>query len=124
MFACLVTGSRCFDDVVLLFDKLDHFLQRQEEVLIVHGGAIGADSIAAQYAEYRGLETKVFLPDWEGLGKKAGFVRNKEMIDFISKYPDKGCVVFWDGESKGTAHTIKLAKEYGIPLRVIKFNKD
>ena len=78
MFVCLVAGSRCFDDVVLLFDKLDYFLQRQEEVLIVHGGAQGADSIAAQYAEYKGFETKVFLPDWEGLGKKAGFVRNKE----------------------------------------------
>ena len=116
MFACLVAGSRCFDDVVLLFDKLDHFLQRQEEVLIVHGGAKGADSIAAQYAENKGIETKVFLPDWEGLGKKAGYVRNKEMIDFISKYPDKGCVVFWDGESKGAAHTIKLAKKYGITL--------
>lgn len=124
MFVCLVAGSRCFEDVVLLFDKLDYFLQRQEEVLIVHGGAQGADSIAAQYAEHRGFETKVFLPDWEGLGKKAGFVRNKEMIDFISKYPNKGCVVFWDGESKGTAHTIKLTKEYGIPLRVIKFDKD
>jgi len=124
MFVCLVAGSRCFEDVVLLFDKLDYFLQRQEEVLIVHGGAQGADSIAAQYAEYRGFETKVFLPDWEGLGKKAGFVRNKEMIDFTSKYPNKGCVVFWDGESKGTAHTIKLAKEHSIPLRVITFDKD
>ena len=124
MFACLVAGSRCFEDVVLLFDKLDYFLQRQEEVLIVHGGAQGADSIADQYAEYRGFEAKVFLPDWEGLGKKAGFVRNKEMIDFVSKYPSKGCVVFWDGESKGTAHTINLVKEYGIPLRVIKFDKE
>ena len=124
MFVCLVAGSRCFDDVVLLYDKLDHFLQRQEEILIVHGGAKGADSISAQYAEYRGFETKVFLPDWEGLGKKAGYIRNKEMIDFISKYPNKGCVVFWDGESKGTAHTIKLAKEHGIPLRVVKFDKD
>lgn len=121
MFILLVAGSRTFNDASLLYDKLDFYLQGREEVLIVHGGARGADSLANKYAKDRNYKTKVFLPDWNRYGKKAGILRNIEMFEYISKYQNIGCVVFWDGKSRGTANGIKLAQKYNTPLRVVRF---
>ena len=93
MFALLVAGSRTFDDASLLYNKLDFYLQGREEVLIVHGGARGADSLANQYAKDRNFKTKVFLPNWERYGKKAGILRNIEMFEYISKFSDNSQAV-------------------------------
>lgn len=32
-----------------------------------------------------------------------------------------GCVVFWDGTSKGTKSDIELAEKYNVPLRIVEF---
>lgn len=45
MFVVIVAGSRSFSDRSLMYKKLDYYLQNQEQVLIVHGGAKGADNI-------------------------------------------------------------------------------
>jgi hypothetical protein len=53
------------------------------------------------------------LPQWKIYGKRAGLVRNKEMIDMAD------CLVsFWDGQSRGTLQTIQYAKQIGVPYRV------
>jgi len=31
------------------------------------------------------------------------------------------CVVFWDGESKGTKHMIDTAERYNILIRIVNF---
>lgn len=121
MFVLLVAGSRTFDNASLLYNKLDFYLQGREEVLIIHGGAKGADSLVDKYAKDRNYKTKVFLPNWERYGKKAGILRNIEMFEYISKLQNNGCVVFWDGKSRGTANGIKLAQKYKTPLRVVRF---
>lgn len=79
MFVVIVAGSRSFNDLSLMYNKLDYYLQNQDNVLIVHGGAKGADTCAAMYAKDRNIETKVFLPDWDKCGKKAGILRNIEV---------------------------------------------
>lgn len=121
MLAIIVAGSRSFSDMSLLCNKLDYYLQKQEKILIVHGGAKGADKCAAMYAKDRNIETKVFLPDWEKHGKKAGILRNIEMFEYVSKFQNRGCVVFWDGKSRGTKNDIELAEKYNVPLRVVRF---
>lgn len=121
MFVVIVVGSRSFNDLSLMYNKLDYYLQKQDKVLIVHGGANGADKCAAIYAKDRNIETKVFLPDWNKHGKKAGILRNIEMFEYASKFQNSGCVVFWDSESRGTKNDIELAKKYNVPLRIVKF---
>ena len=32
-----------------------------------------------------------------------------------------GCVVFWDGISKGSKHMIDIAKQFEIPVRVVEY---
>ena len=121
MFVVIVAGSRSFSDRSLMYKKLDYYLQKQDKVLIVHGGANGADKCAAMYAKERGIKTKVFLPNWDKYGKKAGILRNKEMFECASQFQNRGCVVFWDGESRGTKNDIELSKKYNVPLRIVKF---
>lgn len=121
MFVVIVAGSRSFNDLSLMYNKLDYYLQKQDKVLIVHGGANGADKCAAMYAKERGIKTKVFLPDWEKYGKKAGILRNIEMFKYASQFQNRGCVVFWDGTSKGTKNDIELSEKYNVPLRIVEF---
>ena len=117
----IVAGSRSFSDRSLMYNKLDYYLQNQDKVIIVHGGAKGADTCAATYAKDKNIETKVFLPDWEKHGKKAGILRNIEMFEYVSQFQNRGCVVFWDGKSKGTKNDIELSEKYNVPLRIVKF---
>jgi hypothetical protein len=122
-FYLLVAGSRGFNDYPLLKEKLDYLLQNQsgKEIHIVSGGAKGADTLAEWYAKERGYQMHVFPADWNRFGKSAGYRRNEQMHQFISQFPKRGCVCFWDGESKGTQHNFQLCETYGTPLRKIMF---
>jgi len=85
------------------------------DAVIVHGGARGADGLAADAARLHGYQAEEFLPDWERHGKRAGILRNLAMLD---TNPDL-VIAFWDGQSKGTGHTITEAQKRGIPVEVI-----
>lgn len=81
---------------------------------VVSGGARGVDSVAEEIAIRCGLDVVVFRADWNGLGKRAGFARNKTIVEAADRV-----VAFWDGVSRGTAHTINLARKVGKPVEVI-----
>jgi YspA, cpYpsA-related SLOG family len=83
------------------------------DTIIVSGGARGIDRIAAQLAGNRGMGVCVHHPDWDGLGKRAGFVRNAKIVDDCDEVH-----AWWDGKSKGTAHTIELARKAGKPVTI------
>jgi len=97
-----VIGSRTFDDYDLLVKVLDPYLLSVTR--IVSGGAKGADKLAEQYAKANNLDILVFVPDWQALGKRAGFLRNIKIIDNCDLV-----VAFWDGKSKGTRHSLDYA---------------
>jgi predicted Rossmann fold nucleotide-binding protein DprA/Smf involved in DNA uptake len=81
---------------------------------VVSGGARGVDSIAAAAREV-GLAMREFPADWARLGRGAGFVRNRAIVDAAQVV-----VAFWDGRSRGTAHTIGLAREAGRQVVVYR----
>lgn len=119
MFYCLVVGSRGFDDYDLLEKTLDKLLVNQSAVTIVSGGAKGADTLAEEYAAEKGYECIVFKADWKQQGRAAGIIRNEQMHKYIAQYDKRGCVAFWDGQSRGTQSNFNLAKKYNNPLRII-----
>ena len=124
-FFCLIVGSRTFQDYDLLKSKLDYLLQNQgNEVVIVSGGAKGADSLAEKYANEYGFPLKVFPAEWEKYGKSAGYIRNEEMHKYIAKQNKRGIVAFWDGISKGTAHNFKLADKYSNKIKIVMFDNN
>ena len=111
-----VVGSRNFNDYELLKSKLDAIHKRKPITLIISGGAKGADSLSERWAKENNIETLIFLPDWDKYGKRAGFLRNEDII----KNSDS-VVACWDGESKGTKHSIDLSTKYNKPCLIIKF---
>lgn len=122
IFALLIAGSRDFADYGRLRDTADYLLSRQEgrRVLIVDGGARGADRLAERYACERGFDHVRFPADW-ARGKRAGYERNRRMHAFIAGFPHRGVLLFWDGSSKGTSQSFALAREFENPLRTYLF---
>jgi len=110
----LVCGSRGWTD----YDAILRRLAQIEEgrPTIVHGAAGGADTIADRAAKTLNLTIERYPADWATYGKRAGFIRNEQMLD-----TGVGLVIaFWDGQSRGTQHTIESAKRRGIPVEVIE----
>jgi hypothetical protein len=107
-----VIGSRTFSDYKLVKETLSTL----NITLLVSGGAMGADSLGEQYAKLNEIPTKIFYPDWKTHGKKAGFLRNTDIIK-----ESELIVAFWDGKSKGTLDSIKKTEELNKNVLIIKF---
>ena len=75
-FYCLIVGSRSFSDYELFVAKCDLFLRNWGSVVIVSGGARGADALAKRYAVDRGYCYMEFPADWDTYGRRAGYIRN------------------------------------------------
>jgi len=108
-----IIGSRTFNDYSLLKEKLDPYVSKITHV--ISGGAKGADSLGEKWAIENNIETIIFYADWNKHGKKAGFIRNEDIIKNCDK-----CVAFWDGESKGTAHSLSLCEKYNKKYKIIR----
>lgn len=96
--------------------ELDHFVSQYTNMIIISGGARGADTLAREYARERNLPFEEYPAKWEIYGKSAGYKRNAEMV----KEAD-ALIAIWDGESKGTQHSIQLAEKKAIPIHIIRF---
>lgn len=105
-----VIGSRGFND----YEKVKETLSKINITLLVSGGAKGADLLGERYAKENNIETKIFIPDWDKHGKKAGFLRNTDIIENAELV-----VAFWDGESKGTLDSINKTKKQNKKLIII-----
>lgn len=111
-----IVGSRTFDDFELLHQEVCCQLQDPRNDAIISGGAKGADMLAKQFAIEHGIEYFEFPADWKSDGKAAGFIRNKQIVDACDMV-----LAFWDGKSKGTEHTIKLARQAKKPTFIVYF---
>ncbi len=108
-----IIGSRNFNDSELLKDVLFEFIF--DTTLVVSGGARGADKLGENWAKAHGIDTLIFLPEWDKYGKRAGFIRNEDII-----LNSDQVVAFWDYLSRGTANGISLCKKHNKPCKIIK----
>lgn len=109
-----VIGSRNFSDQIQLENELNAIKNQIE--LIISGGAVGADTLAENWAKENNIPTLIIKPDWKTYGRAAGVVRNKQIIDSCDC-----CYAFWDGKSKGTVFSIKYCGKIFKSIKVIKF---
>lgn len=114
----IVAGGRHFNNYALLERKLDAvFLNSNpEEIAIVSGCCRGADKMGERYARERGMHLIQVPAMWEAGGKRAGPIRNALMAEVATHL-----VAFWDGQSPGTKSMIDIARERGLPVRVIRY---
>ena len=108
-------GSRSFCDYTLLCETLDQYLPVD---LLISGGAVGADFLAHKWASSREVPVMIYKADWRANGKRAGIIRNAAMVEAADRV-----IAFWDGTSRGTEHTINMAKKAHKPLLVVPFGR-
>lgn len=120
MYRIIICGSRNFNDLKAIMIEVDKFVVSngllKHEVEIVSGSAKGADKLGELYAKIRGYQIKKFPANWNKYGKRAGFLRNEQMVKYANQ-----CFAFWDGKSKGTQHTINLCNLHNLPFTIIRF---
>lgn len=119
----LVTGSRDWKNVLQMSMALRDawwFLNCRTDVVLVHGDARGADRMAAKLWEKRGLTTDPHPANWKQYGKRAGFIRNQEMVDLGAIL----CLAFFVADAppgeppnnRGTLDCSVRAKDAGIAV--------
>jgi YspA, cpYpsA-related SLOG family len=117
----LVTGSRNWTEYRIvyraLFDLMEHPWAgiSREQIVIVHGGARGADDHAERAAKDIGYRTELHRPDYKAHDPKvAPLIRNDAMLDsgvdlvlaFMLGTPERG----------GTLYTVNGARQRRIPI--------
>jgi hypothetical protein len=118
----LITGSRDWTDTGYLWTRLHRVMEDnpdEQEFTYVHGGARGADMLVEKWVEFiqpwaehvdRVITTEVHPAEWRTYGKRAGFVRNREMVEAGADL----CLAFIKDESKGATMTANMAEKNGI----------
>lgn len=109
----LVCGGRDYADKMALWHTLDAF-GPPEITEVISGMARGADMLAAEWAIRFKFTLHKFPADWEKHGKRAGMVRNQQMLD--EGKPD--AVIAFPG-GRGTADMVRRAERAGIMVHKI-----
>lgn len=114
----LICGSRHWDDAwivqVLVYGAISSCA---DDPVIIHGAALGADTMAADAARHTGTGIESYPPDWAKYGKSAGPHRNQQMLD---SEPDVVIAFTDDLESSvGTRDMVTRAHRAGIPVYMV-----
>lgn len=84
----VVYGGRDYSDASTLEIVLDFLLAEHSFKLLIQGGAKGADTLAKDWGLKRGIIVESYPANWGLHGKRAGPIRNKEMI--VNGRPELG----------------------------------
>jgi len=112
----LVGGSRNWSDVERVRWAMARVVRMFGVTEVWSGGARGADCLGEQVARELGLVVVVRPADWAGEGRAAGVRRTERML---REMEGDVCLVFWDGESRGTGFTIECAGRLGFRLVLV-----
>jgi len=125
----LICGDRNWTNKEKIKDELIKSIENEPtldkskspaSIVVIHGGARGADKLAGEVAEELGMRVVVFSAKWEKFGIAAGPIRNIEMLN---ENPDLVLAFHNDlSKSKGTAHTVKTAQKRDLKVKVIGEN--
>ena len=119
MLTVVITGSRDWEDRPAIEQAL-----RGADCLIVGDCPTGADATAIETAKAWDIVPVVLAADWQGLGKKAGPVRNQAIADRAVQARADGldvrCYAFPLGESRGTHDCRQRLETAGFRVAVIE----
>jgi hypothetical protein len=129
----IVTGSRTWEEADVVYEALDTLIQDGENLTVVHGAALGgADFWASEWCQQgapRPAGSRVteerHPADWDKYGKRAGPIRNQEMVQLGADMVLAFCE--WCKKTSclgrqpmhvthGTANCVALARAAGIEV--------
>lgn len=112
-----IIGGRDFNDIGYFKRCIAAFTREFGKITqVVSGGADGADTLGWLFANKYKISIIEFFPDWDTYGKRAGFLRNEDIIKNSTHV-----IAFWDGFSKGTKSSIDLAEKYHKELTIYTY---
>lgn len=119
----LITGDRHWKDRALIDEVIATFPDKGRTIVIT-GGQIGVDALAAEIAVGYGCRSMVMKASWAVYSKSAGPIRNVWMLDLyadlIKAHPMASAIIhaFHPDlqKSKGTVNLIKQARPRNYPV--------
>lgn len=114
----LVTGSRGWTDHEAVWNALsDQYTHATGMVTVVHGGAVGVDSIADEWgmAMLRDgwpVRLEKHIPNYQVHGDRAPLIRNQKMVNLGADV----CLAFPMEGGTGTRHCMSRCYAAGIPV--------
>jgi hypothetical protein len=115
----LVCGSRTWTDADVIRRRLGQLRGYHGDIIVITGGAPGADTIAASVAYRLGLHVATMPALWHVHGKAAGPIRNGQMLRLR---PD--LVIAFTRGTRGAQDTIDRARAAGVPVEVHGWEAD
>jgi hypothetical protein len=112
----IIAGSRTITDSAELEKAIQLSGFKITEVL--SGGALGPDTLGANWAKANNIPVKYFYPDWKTYGKAAGPIRNSAMVAEA-----EGAIFLWDGISRGTKDCITKAEKKALAIYIHKVER-
>lgn len=105
----LVCGGRNYWQWEKAFNVLDQLHKERGIGILIAGGATGADTVAARWAESRGVQAVICPAPWNGPhGRGAGHARNAFMLtlepDLVMAFPG----------GPGTRNMVEQAEAGGV----------
>lgn len=117
---CIVAGPRTFTDRGAVRGSLDRFLMIHPEAFLMMGGAPGVDEIARLYTVEIGQAHTVYPADWKSNGRRAGPLRNQQMID-EGKATHLLAVKKRGEDTPGTSDMIRRATAANLIVKIEEF---
>ncbi len=109
------TGSRNItkltEEMLSVLDKIEN------NDIIIHGGAIGADKLIGEWCGLNNIVQEIIKPI-NPSNRSHYLYRNIEIVTKCDKL-----IVFWDGESRGTKFTMDYAKARNKEIILVRLNK-
>jgi hypothetical protein len=119
VYKVIIAGSRDWTDEKVMKEYLEKFwlkfCSKTDKQIVISGTARGADSMGEEMAKAHGLDIIYMPANWTAYGKRAGYIRNKEM----AKMAD-GCIVFWNGNSHGSLDMWNLALQHDLDAMLVR----
>jgi hypothetical protein len=126
----LVCGDRNWISATVVERSLEHLrTHRPEPLTVVEGGARGADRCAGRWVarmRARGVGWVRVPANWERYGRRAGPIRNQQMLDYLLQGREMGQTVgvlaFHRDidSSKGTRDMIQRAQKVDVPVKLVR----
>ena len=105
-----VTGGKEVADPAAVWSVLDRTHAKHGDMVLVHGGAPGVETVAAKWAEARSVHQVIVRPDWKTHKRAAPFRRNDALLDLLPS----GVIAF--PGSGVTGNLVDKARQMGIPV--------
>lgn len=117
----LVCGSHSIQGLTQwIKDQIEAYwywnLAGYEDLIMIVGTAKGIDTITKEYAQENNWKIEEYPADWSLLVNKQ-VIHNEIMVKAADEV-----LILWDGESRGTKHSIDLCEKYNKPYVVLIYN--